>query len=224
MKIYKDLFEQIISPENLFLAWDAFKSNKRKKADVMKFEWQLEENIFSLHHELRNKTYQHGPYTGFYITDPKQRHIHKALVRDRVLHHAIFSVINPIFEETFVATSFSCRIGFGTHKGVDALERKARAVAKNGTSDCSVLKCDIRKFFDIVDHEILTSILERRIKDEKTMWLLKSIIEGYEAAPVRERERERERRERERESRCRATQGNTHRQPHLAAFCERLHE
>jgi len=98
MKIYKNLFEDIISPENLFSAWDAFKSDKRNKPDVVRFEWQLEENIFVLHRELGNKTYKHGPYAGFYITDPKQRHIHKASVRDRVLHHAVFSIINPIFE------------------------------------------------------------------------------------------------------------------------------
>lgn len=192
MKIYKNLFDQIISPENLFSAWDAFKSDKRNKRDVLAFERHLEENIFKLHRQLKNRTYKHGPYTGFYIQDPKQRHIHKATVRDRVLHHAIFSVINPIFEETFIPMSFSCRVGFGTHKGVDILERRARAVAKNGTSDCFVLKCDVQKFFDSVNHEILVSILGKRIKDGETMWLLKSIIESYEAVPVRERERERE--------------------------------
>ena len=135
MKIYNNLFDQIISPENLFSAWDAFKSDKRNKRDVMAFECHLEENIFQLHRELKNKTYKHGPYTGFYIRDPKQRHIHKAIVRDRVLHHAIFSVINPIFEETFIPTSFSCRIGFGTHKGVNTLEHMARAITKNSTRD-----------------------------------------------------------------------------------------
>jgi len=128
MKVYKNLFERIASAENLFSAWDAFKGDKRNKPDVQKFEWRLEENIFRLRRELRNKTYKHGPYAGFYIRDPKQRHIHKALVRDRILHHAVFSVINPIFEETFVPTSFSCRVGYGTHKGVIALGR----IAQNG--------------------------------------------------------------------------------------------
>ena len=190
MKIYNNLFETIISPENLFSAWDVFKSDKRSKPDVQCFEWNLEQNIFQLHRDLKNKTYKHGFYSGFYIRDPKQRHIHKAAVRDRVLHHAIFSVINPIFEETFISTSFSCRVDFGTHKGVDTLERMARAVTKNETSPCFVLKCDVRKFFDTVDHKILTSILEKRIRDEDAMRLLKSIIESYKEAPVRERERE----------------------------------
>ncbi len=183
MKIYRDLFDRIISVENLFNAWESFKGDKRNKVDVMEFERNLEKNIFQLHRSLKSGIYRHGRYYGFYIRDPKQRHIHKANVRDRVLHHAIFSVINPIFEETFIATSFSCRIGFGTHKGVDALERKARMVAKNGTSDCFVLKCDVRKFFDSVNHDTLISILEKRIKDEKTIWLLQSIIESYDSTP-----------------------------------------
>lgn len=111
MKIYNSLFNKIISAENLFSAWDSFKIDKRNKADVLEFEWQLEGNIFKLHRELRDKFYKHGPYTDFYITDPKRRHVHKASARDRILHHGIFNVINPIFEETFISTSFSCRKG-----------------------------------------------------------------------------------------------------------------
>jgi hypothetical protein len=190
IKAYRDLFEQIISPENLFEAWATFKSDKRNKADVAEFERHLERNIFQLHRDLRNKTYRHGPYKGFYIHDPKQRHVHKATVRDRVLHHAVFSVLNPIFEETFIPTSFSCRIGFGTHKGVAVLERKARAVARDGAKPCFVLKCDIQKFFDSVDHNILLSIMEKRIKDEEAVWLLRIIVESYSSAKSRERERE----------------------------------
>jgi retron-type reverse transcriptase len=179
MKVYRDIFTRIIDPETLFSAWDAFNSNKRNKRDVARFEWHLEENIFALHRALRDKTYRHGRYEGFYVHDPKQRHIHKAPVRDRVLHHAIFSVINPIFEETFIPRSFSCRIGYGTHRGVDMLERVARRISRNGTADCFVLKCDVRKFFDSVDHDTLLSILARRIKDDDAMWLLRQIIGSF---------------------------------------------
>ncbi|OGZ53585.1 MAG: hypothetical protein A3B25_00585 [Candidatus Ryanbacteria bacterium RIFCSPLOWO2_01_FULL_48_26] len=179
MKIYKSLFDQIISPESLFSAWDAFKSDKRKKKDVRAFEWRLEQNIFQLHRELKNKTYKHSTYEGFYIRDPKQRHVHKASVRDRVLHHAIFSVINPIFEKTFIATSFSCRIGFGNHEGVKALERMVRKISANGTRPCFILKCDIQKFFDSVNHGILLSIIRKRIKDEDAMRLFKEVVESF---------------------------------------------
>ncbi|TSC55833.1 MAG: RNA-directed DNA polymerase [Parcubacteria group bacterium Greene0416_39] len=179
MKIYKNLFEQIISPEPLFSAWDVFKQDKRKRPDVQRFEWNLEENIFKLHRDLKNKRYKHGPYKGFYIKDPKQRHIHKATVRDRVLHHAVFSVINPMFEPTFISTSFSCRIGYGTHRGVATLDNMMRKVSQNNTQPCYVLKCDIKKFFDSVDHNTLLSILGRRIRDEDVMWLLEEIIESF---------------------------------------------
>lgn len=179
----------MVSAENLFRAWDVFKSEKLKKPDVQLFERNLEENIFQLHRELKNKTYEHGPYKGFYITDPKQRHIHKALVRDRVLHHAIFSVINPIFEPTFISTSYSCRIGYGTHRGVEKLAIMMRSVSRNGTRSCFILKCDIKKFFDSVDHAVLLGILKKRIKDQSAVWLLERIIASF-GRNKRERERE----------------------------------
>ena len=182
MKVYKNAFDRIASLENLFAAWNAFKGNKRNKDDVQRFEYHLEQNIFELHRNLVSGSYRHGSYYGSYIHDPKQRHIHKASVRDRVLHHAIVSVINPMFEETFIATSFSCRVGLGTHKGVDVLEGKARAMAKNGTAPCFVLKCNIRKFFDSVDHDILLGILRKRIKDDAAMRLITEIVESFSSS------------------------------------------
>lgn len=190
MKVYRNLFESITSAENLFRAWDAFKRDKRNKPDVAQFERNLEQHIFKLAADLRNRAYRHGPYRGFWIRDPKIRRIHKATVRDRVLHHAIFNALNPIFEPTFIPTSFSCRVGKGTHKGVEYLARTLRKVSRNGTRPCFALKCDIRKFFDSVDHEILLGILTRRIKDQETLWLLEEIVNSH-AAGLRERERER---------------------------------
>ncbi|MEK7390855.1 MAG: RNA-dependent DNA polymerase, partial [Patescibacteria group bacterium] len=119
MKIYRDLHWLIISPQALFRAWEIFKSDKHNKADVAEFEVNLEQNIFDLYRDLKNRTYRHGGYKGFWIHDPKLRRIHKASVRDRVLHHAVFKVLNPIFEPTFIPTSFSCRLGKGTHKGIE---------------------------------------------------------------------------------------------------------
>ncbi len=169
----------MISSENLFAAWDEFRRGKLCKGDVQMFEMTLEENIFLLHRELRNKAYVHSPYQGFYVHDPKQRHIHKAAVRDRIVHHAVFSVLNPIFEETFIPTSFSCRVGYGAHRGVAALQKTIRRVSGNGTKPCYVLKCDVRKFFDSVDHEILLSIIKKRVSDEDALWLVESIVRSY---------------------------------------------
>lgn len=179
MKVYKDLFNNIISAENLFLAWDKFKSGKRSKKDVRLFEWNLEENIFRLHRDLKNKTYKHGAYHAFKISDPKPRNIHKAQVRDRILHHAVFQVLNPLFEPCFISASFSCREDYGTHKGVQYLQDVLRKASKNGSIPCFALKCDIKKFFDSIDHDILISILRKKIKDEDTIWLLKQIISSF---------------------------------------------
>lgn len=179
MKVYKNLFTQIANAENLFLAWDEFKRGKTSKADVQEFEINLERNIFELARDLQNKVYKHGPYFGFLISDPKLRHIHKATVRDRILHHAIFQVLNPIFEPTFISHSYSCRVGKGSHKGVNDVEKMLLSVSKNNTHPCYVLKCDVRKFFDSIDHQILIEILGRRIKDPDVMWLLSGIIGSF---------------------------------------------
>src|SRR5688572_15353037 len=95
VKVYEHIFERIVAPENLFAAWEEFRKGKSLRRDVMAFEKRLEENIFALHRELFNGTYRHGPYRAFTIQDPKQRRIHKATVRDRIVHHAVFSVLNP---------------------------------------------------------------------------------------------------------------------------------
>ena len=187
---YKHIFEQIIDLNNLFAAWKEFRRGKKNKIDVQEFEFNLEDNLFELHRQLAEMTYKHLPYTSFYIHDPKIRHIHKASVRDRVLHHAVFKVLNPIFEPTFIANSFSCRIGKGTHKGVVALENAAKKVSRNYSGPCFALKCDIRKFFDSVNRRILKEILARRIQDVQALWLCKNIINSFESKTTRERERE----------------------------------
>jgi len=179
MKVYKNLFDKIISPENLFSAWDRFRQGKMTKPDVMDFYLNLETNIFKLHEDLNNKRYRHGRYRSFYIYDPKLRNINKAEVRDRILHHSIFSILNPIFEPTFISNSFSCRINKGTHKGVETLKNILRRVSKNGTRLCYALKCDIKKFFDSVDHEILRQIITKKIKDQDAIWLLNEIVDSY---------------------------------------------
>ena len=94
--MYKKLFLKIADPENLFLAWDEFRRGKWGKPDVLQFEKDLEQNIFNLYRDLKNQTYRHGLYKDFWIHDPKLRHIHKALVRDRVLHHAVFKLHTPV--------------------------------------------------------------------------------------------------------------------------------
>ncbi|MDO9231112.1 MAG: hypothetical protein Q7U36_01360 [bacterium] len=112
-------FNDIICLENLLLAWKEFVCGKKQKKDVQEFSLQLMDNIFSLHFELSNHTWKHGGYQAFKINDPKPRDIHKAKVRDRLLHHAIYRKLYPFFDKTFTADSYSCRNNKGTHKAVD---------------------------------------------------------------------------------------------------------
>lgn len=179
MKIYTDLFNKIISLENLFVSFDEFKKDKQNKKDVLKFEWNLENNIVELNRELKYHKYEHGVYTKFKICDPKPRVIHKATVRDRILHHAIFRILNPIFEPIFISHSFSCQIDKGTHKGVRTLAKMLRRTSQNNTRPCFALKCDIRKFFDSVDHSILLDVMKRKIRDDEAIWLIKKIVESF---------------------------------------------
>lgn len=145
----------------------------------MEFERNLENNLFQLHYSLKNKTYQHGGYHRFHIYDPKFRVINKASVRDRVLHHAIYRVLYPIFDKTYIHDSYSCRISRGTHRSVKRLENFTRKVSKNYTKPCFALKCDIRKFFDSVDQETLFKIIKKKIQDREVLLLIWEIIQSY---------------------------------------------
>ena len=122
-------------------------------------------NILDLHNDLKHKTYRHGAYKHFVINDPKRRDIHKASVRDRLLHHAIYRILYPYFDTKFIHDSYSCRKNKGTHRALLRFEHMSRKVSQNYTKQCYVLKCDIKEFFANIDHSVLTAILERYIKD-----------------------------------------------------------
>jgi len=165
--------------ENLLEAWKEFKKGKKSKKDVQEFELNLMENIISLHNDLVSKTYKHSEYTPFNISDPKPRNIHKAVVRDRLLHHAIYRIFYPFFDRTFIADSYSCRLNKGTHKAVNRFRTLAYKVSKNHTRTCWILKCDIKKFFANIDHDILKEIIRQYILDEQILWLLSRIIDSF---------------------------------------------
>ncbi len=177
-------YDEIISTPNLLEAWKEFKKGKTKKESVQLFQLRLMEYILSLHRDLRNRTYRHGYYKHFKIADPKPRDIHKASVRDRLLHRALYRKLYPFFDRTFIADSFSCRLGKGTHKAMNRFRAFAYKVSKNHTRTCFVLKCDIRKFFANIDHEVLFSILERYISDADILNLLKNIVGSFRSVCV----------------------------------------
>jgi retron-type reverse transcriptase len=179
MRVFHNNFKDIISIENLVASWREFKIGKERRVDVVEFERYLEDNLWDLQQSLADKTYRHGPYASFFIQDPKLRHIHKASVRDRVLHHAIVKHLNPIFEPTFIYNSYSCRVDKGTHRGVDRFVAYARSESNNFKRPFWVLKCDVRKFFASIDHGILLEILFKKVCDEDTQWLLREVVESF---------------------------------------------
>ena len=176
-------YEDIISLENLLEAWREFKRGKSKRADVLEFERYLMRNILALHNELASGTYTHGSYHHFKISDPKPRDIHKASVRDRLVHHALYRKLYPFFDRTFISDSYSCREGKGTHKAMNRFRSFARKVSKNNTRTCWVLKCDIRKFFASIDQHVLMEIVSAYIHDERVRALVANIIESFCSTP-----------------------------------------
>jgi len=178
---HKRLFDIIISKRNLISAWREFLIGKKKKPDVVIFSDTLEENILSLHERLALRTYVHGGYASFYITDPKLRHIHKASIEDRLLHHAVHRIIAPLFEPGFIFDSYSSRKGKGAHAAFERLRKFAWKVSVNNTHSVWALKCDIRRFFDSIDHVVLLSLVKRKILDQKLISLLERIIHSFEA-------------------------------------------
>lgn len=145
----------------------------------MAFERDLERNLFDIQDDLRAGEYRHGPYRAFTVHDPKARSIHKATVRDRVVHQAIVSVLEPMFDPRFIDDSFSCRLGRGTHAAVRRLRRFLWAASMGDRRTTSVLQCDIRSFFASVDHEVLLGLLHRCVRDARMFALLERIVRSF---------------------------------------------
>lgn len=174
-------YDDIISVENLLAAWREFVAGKRKKKDVQEFQHALMDNIFSLHRDLVAGTYEHSAYYAFKISDPKPRDIHKATVRDRLLHHALYRKLYPIFDRTWIADSYSCRNSKGTHRAMNRFRAFGYVVSKNSTRTCWILKCDIRKFFASIDHKILLDIVGKHLNDQRTTNLISKVVGSFQS-------------------------------------------
>lgn len=177
-------YNDIISLENLFVAWQEFTRGKKKRKDVAEFSFKLSLNIFDLHQDLLNKKYKHGGYRAFNISDPKPRSIHKATVRDRLLHHAVYRILYPYFDYKFIYDSYSCRDFKGTHRALNRFKYFARKVSENNSRTGWVLKCDIKKFFANIDHAVLLEILTKHISDQDALELLQEIIGSFYSTRV----------------------------------------
>lgn len=172
-------YEDIISIKNLYNAWQEFLPGKKNKKDVAEFALNLNHNIYKLYSDLKNKVYSHSKYLAFPINDPKPRDIHKASVRDRLLHHAIYRILYPYFDQLFIYDSYSCRNFKGTHRALNRFRNFGRKVSKSNTKQCWILKGDIRKCFASIDHKILKNILGEYIFDADILELLQKVIQSF---------------------------------------------
>ncbi len=193
MKTYNKIYSQIISLENLALAWRKARKHKTKKFYVMEFEANLQENLLKLHEELKNQTYRPEPLVNFIVKDPKTRKISKSAFRDRVVHHALIRIIEPIFEKLFIYDSCANRKGKGNLFALKRFDCFINHISENGKtkgviSDNQIkgycFKADIKHYFEEVDHEILLNILKRKITDEKVRWLIERILDNVPSGQI----------------------------------------
>ncbi|MCG2725314.1 MAG: reverse transcriptase/maturase family protein [Elusimicrobia bacterium] len=181
MRTYKNLYEQLCSFKNLYQAFRQAAKGKRLRSYCAEFSYNREQNIFAIRDELLSGVYRHGSYREFEVADPKRRQVKAAEFRDRVVHHALCNVIEPIFEARFIFDNFACRKGKGT---LLALGRCKKFVKR---FKCDyVLKADISKYFYSVDHAILLKIIGRKIADERVMSLIREILSSSQDSRFRD--------------------------------------
>lgn len=180
-KYLKNIFKDICSYENLHQAYINARKCKRFRDEVLRFTNNLEENLLDIQTELQNHTYKVGKYREFYIHEPKKRLIMSLPFKDRVVQWAIYQVLNPVFQKTFITDSFACIVGRGTHKAVERLSYWLHQVDRK-PQRYYYLKLDITKYFYRVDHGVLLGILEKKIKDNELMWLLRTIVDSEDTS------------------------------------------
>jgi len=190
MKTYKNLYPKLYSYKNLELAFQKAGKGKSSKFYVIEFKKNLKKNLLELKRELEWEIYRPSPLTKFTIRDPKTRVIRKSIFKDRIVHHAVVNILDPIYEPRFISDSYANRINKGTIAAIQRFDIFKRKVSKNGNLVNNpidnnmirgyVLKADIKKFFDSIDQAKLLEILRRKIKDEKVIWLITKILKNFD--------------------------------------------
>lgn len=174
-KTYGSLFPRIYDFQALHAAYRRARAGKRDRPEVQRFEQDLEGNLIELQNELIWGTYRTGQYRTFEVHEPKARKVAALPFRDRVVQHALVAVIEPLWERRFIADSYACRPGRGTHRGADRAQQMLRQVKRQHGRVC-VLKGDVKSYFASIDHEILKRLIRRRIRCGRTLALLDQII------------------------------------------------
>ena len=181
-KTYNNLFPQIYDFASLHAAYLGSRAGKRTRHEVQQFEQDLEGNLIQLQNELILGEYQIGAYRPFKVFEPKERNVAALPFRDRVVQHALVSVIEPLWECRFIAGSYACRPGRGTHLGADRAQAMLRKV-KRESGQVAVFKADISKYFQSIDHSVLKKLLRKRVACKCTLELLDHIIDSANSLP-----------------------------------------
>ena len=189
MKKYDNLYGELISSENLLSAYKRACKGKTKKDYVKEFDKYAKVNLLNLCNELKSYTYKPKPLVEFIVKDPKTRRIHKSDFRDRIVHHALYNILNPIYEKIFIYDSCAGRKNKGNLHALKRFEFFMRKVSKNGRlagKRCDsnyikgfCLKADIKHYFQEVNHNILMKIIKKKIGDENVLWLIDQINANF---------------------------------------------
>jgi RNA-directed DNA polymerase len=186
MKKPRDLWQELCSYKNLELAWRKARKHKIKKQYVIDFEKSLAENLALLRTELLLHAYKPKPLKTFILRDPKTRVISKSNFRDRVVHHALCNIIEPIFDKAFIYDSYANRKGKGTLAAIKRFEHFKNKASRNLTKlekakgiKGFALKADVKHYFDTVDHEVLVRLIRKRINDKRIIWLIRTILSNH---------------------------------------------
>ena len=181
MKRYGYLFEKVVDIDNLRLAADKAMKGKKWRKEVKAFEANREELLYKLQQDLINGTYITSQYETFVIYEPKERVIYKLpFYPDRIVHHAIMNILEPIWVSILIKQTYSCIKGRGIHKALHDLKKALKD--KENTQYC--LKLDIKQFYPSIDHDILKQLIRRKIKDTKLLQLLDGIIDSTNGVPI----------------------------------------
>ena len=179
MTTIDSVFDKMCDFEELYLSYLEARKGKRYRDEILRYTDNLEENLLIIQNELIWEMYKVGKYNMFYVTEPKLRLVMSIQFKDRIVQWAIYRQLNPLYDKTFINDSYACRVGRGSHAAAERLQYWLRQVNRreieNGVR-YYYLKLDISKYFYRVNHEILLNILSVRIKDERLLRLLRTII------------------------------------------------
>lgn len=180
MKRKNNLYDQVISIGNILLADSIARKGKKRQRSIRTFDKNFDQNIADVYRSLVNKSYRTSEYKTRVIQERKERVISILPYRDRIVHHAIMNVLEPMFVATFTKDTYSCIKGRGIHAASNAMTEALKDI--EGTRYC--LKLDIKKFYPNVDHAILKHLLRKKIKDQELLWLMDGIIDSAPGLPI----------------------------------------